>query len=176
MIRKLICCSQSTTILTLVEARWTWWIFSFLGMEKYYIRNRTQDCFLMMMIRICALVLPVFVMGSPHKLDIMVNIRHSLDIAETVSSTKLEGSFYFANFFCDILQVLLQTSLIKCILQQDFECRLTGAKRTVFLTTLDRKSTRLNSSHTVISYAVFCLKKKKNKKTITVMYTRQLQT
>src|SRR5260221_9359455 len=26
----------------------------------------------------------------------------------------------------------------------------------------NRKSTRLNSSHTVISYAVFCLKKKKN--------------
>src|SRR2546422_3180823 len=29
--------------------------------------------------------------------------------------------------------------------------------------TLDRKSTRLNSSHGYISYAVFCLKKKKNK-------------
>src|SRR5260221_7758199 len=29
---------------------------------------------------------------------------------------------------------------------------------------IDRKSTRLNSSHTVISYAVFCLKKKKIKK------------
>src|SRR5438034_6975310 len=29
----------------------------------------------------------------------------------------------------------------------------------------DRKSTRLNSSHTVISYAVFCLKKKKKKHT-----------
>src|SRR5947207_8538624 len=29
--------------------------------------------------------------------------------------------------------------------------------------TRDRKSTRLNSSHTVISYAVFCLKKKKKK-------------
>src|SRR2546426_7549566 len=28
----------------------------------------------------------------------------------------------------------------------------------------DRKSTRLNSSHLVISYAVFCLKKKKNEK------------
>src|SRR5260221_3765085 len=27
--------------------------------------------------------------------------------------------------------------------------------------TIDRKSTRLNSSHTVISYAVFCLKQKK---------------
>src|SRR5256885_4425140 len=30
----------------------------------------------------------------------------------------------------------------------------------------DRKSTRLNSSHLVISYAVFCLKKKKNTNTL----------
>src|SRR5258708_27307622 len=29
---------------------------------------------------------------------------------------------------------------------------------------LDRKSTRLNSSHQIISYAVFCLKKKKKQK------------
>src|SRR5438874_8155149 len=36
---------------------------------------------------------------------------------------------------------------------------------------LDRKSTRLNSSHVEISYAVFCLKKKKKKKqTITTTY------
>src|SRR2546422_5408003 len=32
----------------------------------------------------------------------------------------------------------------------------------------DRKSTRLNSSHGYISYAVFCLKKKKNNKTFTL--------
>src|SRR5690348_17669290 len=32
----------------------------------------------------------------------------------------------------------------------------------------DRKSTRLNSSHPSISYAVFCLKKKKKKKQITI--------
>src|SRR5258708_24134229 len=32
----------------------------------------------------------------------------------------------------------------------------------------DRKSTRLNSSHQIISYAVFCLKKKK-KKNITIL-------
>src|SRR5947208_7750429 len=32
----------------------------------------------------------------------------------------------------------------------------------------DRKSTRLNSSHQIISYAVFCLKKKKKKKHRTV--------
>src|SRR5207244_13483359 len=31
-------------------------------------------------------------------------------------------------------------------------------------TTTDRKSTRLNSSHQIISYAVFCLKKKKKTK------------
>src|SRR5438034_6479721 len=35
----------------------------------------------------------------------------------------------------------------------------------------DRKSTRLNSSHTVISYAVFCLKKKKNNPTNTAHIT-----
>src|SRR2546430_6608565 len=37
--------------------------------------------------------------------------------------------------------------------------RLRLADRVAFL--LDRKSTRLNSSHSQISYAVFCLKKKK---------------
>src|SRR5438132_10422156 len=37
----------------------------------------------------------------------------------------------------------------------------------------DRKSTRLNSSHTVISYAVFCLKKKKKRK---IKYNYQLKT
>src|SRR5258708_13885300 len=31
------------------------------------------------------------------------------------------------------------------------------------LARIDRKSTRLNSSHQIISYAVFCLKKKNNK-------------
>src|SRR3712207_8563782 len=35
---------------------------------------------------------------------------------------------------------------------------------------LDRKSTRLNSSHANISYAVFCLKKKKNKHIVGMCY------
>src|SRR5256885_13072627 len=35
---------------------------------------------------------------------------------------------------------------------------------------LDRKSTRLNSSHLVISYAVFCLKKKKKSKHSVLLY------
>src|SRR5256885_12430073 len=38
---------------------------------------------------------------------------------------------------------------------------------------LDRKSTRLNSSHLVISYAVFCLKKKKTTNTTACMCLMQ---
>src|SRR5436190_8380994 len=38
---------------------------------------------------------------------------------------------------------------------------VTVRSRMPSITFQDRKSTRLNSSHTVISYAVFCLKKKK---------------
>src|SRR2546430_12170951 len=39
--------------------------------------------------------------------------------------------------------------------------RLSAAARSFSVPTTDRKSTRLNSSHSQISYAVFCLKKKK---------------
>src|SRR5262245_30537518 len=42
--------------------------------------------------------------------------------------------------------------------EEDAEASLRGQQR-------DRKSTRLNSSHLGISYAVFCLKKKKNNRT-----------
>src|SRR2546426_2560569 len=44
-------------------------------------------------------------------------------------------------------------------LARDLRQHVTG------LYVIDRKSTRLNSSHLVISYAVFCLKKKKKNKT-----------
>src|SRR2546430_10654962 len=37
----------------------------------------------------------------------------------------------------------------------------------------DRKSTRLNSSHSQISYAVFCLKKKKTPKTRMLIFPRE---
>src|SRR5690554_7171913 len=44
-------------------------------------------------------------------------------------------------------------------------CKKCGNKtKTSYNQGLDRKSTRLNSSHVRISYAVFCLKKKKKKK------------
>src|SRR2546427_3733220 len=39
---------------------------------------------------------------------------------------------------------------------------------------LDRKSTRLNSSHSQISYAVFCLKKKKKEKIMQVILNTEI--
>src|SRR5690554_7658400 len=47
--------------------------------------------------------------------------------------------------------------------------------KTLGIIGLDRKSTRLNSSHVRISYAVFCLKKKK-KNNITQINTRHIRT
>src|SRR5256885_3705012 len=44
-------------------------------------------------------------------------------------------------------------------LSEPLSCRV-GSERAVLKKPADRKSTRLNSSHLVISYAVFCLKKK----------------
>src|SRR5436305_8615216 len=46
--------------------------------------------------------------------------------------------------------------LVRSLSQTEF-----GLYKQVFLLVKDRKSTRLNSSHVRISYAVFCLKKKK---------------
>src|SRR5258707_7563675 len=43
----------------------------------------------------------------------------------------------------------------------DFTARLAAEQKVARLSRIDRKSTRLNSSHANISYAVFCLKKKK---------------
>src|SRR2546430_12670980 len=46
-----------------------------------------------------------------------------------------------------------------------------GQPQTITLLLRDRKSTRLNSSHSQISYAVFCLKKKNTYSHLTI-YTR----
>src|SRR5205085_12164700 len=47
---------------------------------------------------------------------------------------------------------------------EGFEARALEVDHLLESARLDRKSTRLNSSHSQISYAVFCLKKKKKKK------------
>src|SRR5690242_19425800 len=64
-----------------------------------------------------------------------------------------------------IIKIVIVLSLIGivygalvCLMQKDM-------KKLIAYSSVDRKSTRLNSSHMSISYAVFCLKKKKKKKT-----------
>src|SRR5438270_6737797 len=72
-------------------------------------------------------------------------------------STLFPYTTLFRSFVCD--QKLLGTL---------FGLELSGTALTAEIVTdpqsvaVDRKSTRLNSSHSQISYAVFCLKKKKN--------------
>src|SRR2546426_5932093 len=73
--------------------------------------------------------------------------NHLLNIAEQC---------WTLHFLAEVLQDRLQFGIEKKHLAAD----------------TDRKSTRLNSSHLVISYAVFCLKKKKTKTEIHHTYER----
>src|SRR5690606_40053389 len=56
------------------------------------------------------------------------------------------------------------------VLARPCGARLAHRHRDVAVHTEDRKSTRLNSSHVKISYAVFCLKKKTNTYRTVAMY------
>src|SRR5437588_4860980 len=58
--------------------------------------------------------------------------------------------------------IVMRNILLAELCDHHIHCQHISAAGSVRL--IDRKSTRLNSSHTVISYAVFCLKKKKKKK------------
>src|SRR5256886_14341861 len=106
------------------------------------------------------------VMASPNRIDILriLNSKGPLTYSELKSlagfkSKKESGKFAYH------LRKLLRQSLVA----------LNNAERRYTITNLgklvlslarqieeDRKSTRLNSSHSQISYAVFCLKKKTN--------------
>src|SRR3989440_8805155 len=57
---------------------------------------------------------------------------------------------------------LLTSHTVQSSLGDLFQLQDDIARRVVEALSLDRKSTRLNSSHDQISYAVFCLKKKKH--------------
>src|SRR3989475_6241942 len=76
-------------------------------------------------------------------------ILHHLSDSETV-------------FFDRIRRVLSEPRQVLWVMDQDAWARGLDYSR-VPLDISDRKSTRLNSSHSQISYAVFCLKKKKKK-------------
>src|SRR2546430_11803399 len=64
-------------------------------------------------------------------------VRHGMDIVDTKS-----------NLVCSVQPTNILSKLVR--------------RRVGYPGIVDRKSTRLNSSHSQISYAVFCLKKKKS--------------
>src|SRR5256885_5980312 len=73
------------------------------------------------------------------------------------------------------------TTLFRSVVDQRLHLlRVCGVRFVTFLVLRsgigDRKSTRLNSSHLVISYAVFCLKKKKNTAIDTIDYVLMTDT
>src|SRR3989475_5781146 len=77
----------------------------------------------------------------------------------------LTGDFMDARKACDVgivAEVTADGQALPTALAM--ACRIAAnSPLAVALAKEDRKSTRLNSSHSQISYAVFCLKKKKNK-------------
>src|SRR2546426_6629095 len=75
----------------------------------------------------------------------------------------------FASFIHDVN--LLAALGIRLVLVPGARPQIEAELKAKGLRSRDRKSTRLNSSHLVISYAVFCLKKKKNS-TITTENTK----
>src|SRR3989440_11898886 len=80
----------------------------------------------------------------------------------------LECDFRRAAHLDDLLEVSVYVGRVGTkSLRLNFEVRRKGEQELIAEAHLDRKSTRLNSSHDQISYAVFCLKKKKNKRHIT---------
>src|SRR5438552_15883448 len=75
--------------------------------------------------------------------------------------------FFFFFFFNDTATTEIYTLSLHDALPILYPCsrvaRNWGNHRRQPVAVVDRKSTRLNSSHQIISYAVFCLKKKKKK-------------
>src|SRR5207244_12990432 len=93
----------------------------------------------------------------------------ALQIVDHLSSyhSRLHACLYNDAAASDVYTLSLHDALPICILvTQDYEIPLVDSVDAGEVPSLksikrtDRKSTRLNSSHQIISYAVFCLKKK----------------
>src|SRR2546427_5419887 len=79
--------------------------------------------------------------------------RSSLDAGDCAVVDEITGGFHIVT----VTEISGTPTSITC--QATFDCPTTTNSASAHIG--DRKSTRLNSSHSQISYAVFCLKKKK---------------
>src|SRR5699024_12566637 len=78
--------------------------------------------------------------------------RRSSDLVCSAPDNSSALTLFASSCWVNVAQVVAKSC--SCLVSPAWEC-FHSARR------LDRKSTRLNSSHVSISYAVFCLKKKK---------------
>src|SRR5205807_8289898 len=108
--------------------------------------------------------------GPAYDLILLTHTSHTtLDVARDrfYFSTCITYSYFF--FFLMIRRpprstLFPYTTLFRSSARSGRDAWGSGSGRRPPAASPDRKSTRLNSSHLVISYAVFCLKKKKAKK------------
>src|SRR5689334_23911853 len=77
--------------------------------------------------------------------------------------TTLFRSLFWTVFQKRLSKFMLNNEYIESRVQKGFLEGVAGCVEHATFQWEDRKSTRLNSSHSSISYAVFCLKKKKRK-------------
>src|SRR5947199_335967 len=102
----------------------------------------------------------------------VMQLLHSLHLHRTPSIVFVSPLTFFFFFFNDTATTEIYTLSLHDALpisgtrrrswKRCSRCRKSTSRPLGEPTGLDRKSTRLNSSHLGISYAVFCLKKKKN--------------
>src|SRR5207249_11776925 len=85
----------------------------------------------------------------------------SLHDALPISTALGHAVFDFINPAITLLRIIIASVHYHNVLSR-FRKQTGWQFENIFFRNRDRKSTRLNSSHVSISYAVFCLKKKKN--------------
>src|SRR3989454_5481994 len=73
----------------------------------------------------------------------------------------IRGAAGIGDFSAEDAEELVRYAVRRGLIGPDEGDRVLGEVQAALKSQRDRKSTRLNSSHLVISYAVFCLKKKK---------------
>src|SRR5690625_455979 len=89
-------------------------------------------------------------------------IEHLVDGDVLITNNPYQGGSHLPDM-CVITPVFWQDQIVAVVASMAHPVDLRGATpgpMATHATEIDRKSTRLNSSHVAISYAVFCLKKK----------------